>query len=58
MFIIFDFNFTYLYQTEQIKTFKKLTRNHEKKNNKPVLDQERKKLVYTTGNNTHVREIN
>ena len=45
-------------QTEKIKTYRKLTRIHEKKYNKPVLVQERKKLVYTTGNNTHVREIN
>ena len=44
-------------QTEKIKTYRKLTRIHEKYN-KPVLVQERKKLVYTTGNNTHVRGIN
>jgi hypothetical protein len=43
-------------QTEKIKTYRKLTRIHEKYN-KPVLVQERKR-VYTTGNNTHVRGIN
>jgi arabinogalactan endo-1,4-beta-galactosidase len=43
-------------QTEKIKTYRKLTRIHEQYN-KPVLVQERK-LAYTTGNNTHVREIN
>ena len=45
-------------QTEKIKTYRKLTRIHEQYN-KPVLVQERKKkLTYTTGNNTHVRGIN
>jgi hypothetical protein len=46
------------HQTEKIKTYRKLTRIHEKYN-KPALVQEReKKLAYTTGNNTHVSEIN
>ena len=33
-------------QTEQIKTYRKLTRIHEKKYNKPVLVQERTCIHY------------